>query len=92
MYFLGKCQVLKFALINVFSSIAVTEVLLYLISSSIMCTLLIGLQAEIARHSTAERQWEVYRFLLDESPEYPLASKRARTEILEKVKRTLMGW
>ncbi|OIT03215.1 PREDICTED: ACT domain-containing protein ACR9-like [Nicotiana attenuata] len=48
--------------------------------------------AEIARHSTAERQWEVYRFLLDESPEYPLASKRARTEILEKVKRTLMGW
>ncbi|XP_015076608.1 ACT domain-containing protein ACR9 [Solanum pennellii] len=48
--------------------------------------------AEIARHSTAERQWEVYRFRLDESPEYPLASKRARTDILDRVKKTLMGW
>lgn len=48
--------------------------------------------AEIARHSTAERQWEVYRFRLDESPEYPLASRKARTEIVDRVKKTLMGW
>ncbi|KAJ7975835.1 ACT domain-containing protein [Quillaja saponaria] len=48
--------------------------------------------AEIGRHSTSERQWEVYRFLLDESREFPLASSRARTQIVDKVRRTLMGW
>ncbi|KAJ0046182.1 ACT domain-containing protein ACR9-like [Pistacia vera] len=48
--------------------------------------------AEIGRHSTSERQWEVYRFLLDESPELPLASKQARNQIVERVRNTLMGW
>ncbi|KAJ7971296.1 ACT domain-containing protein [Quillaja saponaria] len=48
--------------------------------------------AEIGRHSTSEHQWEVYRFLLDESREFPLASSRARTQIVDKVRRTLMGW
>ncbi|XP_074350790.1 ACT domain-containing protein ACR9 [Apium graveolens] len=48
--------------------------------------------AEIGRHSTTDRQWEVYRFLLIESCEFPLASKRAKNEIADRVRRTLMGW
>ncbi|KAF7811335.1 ACT domain-containing protein ACR9 [Senna tora] len=48
--------------------------------------------AEIVRHSTQKRQWEVYRFLLDESCELPLASSQARSKIVDKVRRTLMGW
>ncbi|XP_057753685.1 ACT domain-containing protein ACR9 [Arachis stenosperma] len=48
--------------------------------------------AEIVRHSTQERQWEVYRFLLDESRDFPLTSSKARSQIVDKVRRTLMGW
>ncbi|XP_027111035.2 ACT domain-containing protein ACR9-like isoform X1 [Coffea arabica] len=48
--------------------------------------------AEIDRHSTSDRQWEVYRFLLEESRGFPLASQQARSEIVERVKGTLMGW
>ncbi|OVA18317.1 ACT domain [Macleaya cordata] len=48
--------------------------------------------AEIGRHLTSDRQWEVYRFLLDESHEFPLANSRARNQIVDKVRRTLMGW
>ncbi|GAV76086.1 ACT domain-containing protein [Cephalotus follicularis] len=48
--------------------------------------------AEVGRHSTSDRQWEVYRFLLDDSLEFPLASKLARSQIVERVRRTLMGW
>ncbi|KAF3433739.1 hypothetical protein FNV43_RR24842 [Rhamnella rubrinervis] len=48
--------------------------------------------AEIVRHSTSVRQWEVYRFLLNESDEFPLASCQARSRIVERVRRTLMGW
>ncbi|XP_052203847.1 ACT domain-containing protein ACR9 [Diospyros lotus] len=48
--------------------------------------------AEIGRHSTSNREWEVYRFLLDDSPEFPLASSQARNKIVDRVRRTLMGW
>ncbi|XP_041000487.1 ACT domain-containing protein ACR9-like [Juglans microcarpa x Juglans regia] len=48
--------------------------------------------AEIVRHSTSDRQWEVYRFLLNETHEFPLASNRARIQIVDKVRKTLMGW
>ncbi|XAR66307.1 [Protein-PII] uridylyltransferase [Bertholletia excelsa] len=48
--------------------------------------------AEIGRHSTSDSEWEVYRFLLDESREFPLASSRARSEIVNRVRRILMGW
>ncbi|KAL5734753.1 hypothetical protein ACOSP7_032614 [Xanthoceras sorbifolium] len=48
--------------------------------------------AEIGRHSTSDRQWEVYRFLLNESPEFPLTSSQARNQIVERVRKTLMGW
>ncbi|KAJ6803937.1 ACT domain-containing protein ACR9-like [Iris pallida] len=48
--------------------------------------------AEIGRHTTSERQWEVYRFRLDDNREFPLANKRARSQIVDKVRRTLMGW
>lgn len=48
--------------------------------------------AEVVRHSTQERQWEVYRFLLDESRDFPLNSSKARSQIVDKVRRTLMGW
>ncbi|KAF8402866.1 hypothetical protein HHK36_010958 [Tetracentron sinense] len=46
--------------------------------------------AEIGRHSTSDHQWEVYRFLLDESREFPLANNRARNQIVDRVRRTLM--
>ncbi|XP_048611113.1 ACT domain-containing protein ACR9 isoform X2 [Brassica napus] len=46
--------------------------------------------AEIGRHSTLDRQWEVYRFLLEERREFPL--DRARNQIVERVTKTLMGW
>ncbi|KAK9157214.1 hypothetical protein Scep_003788 [Stephania cephalantha] len=48
--------------------------------------------AEIGRLSASDRQWEVYRFLLDESREYPLSNGRARNQIVDRVRRTLMGW
>ncbi|KAF5799950.1 putative [Protein-PII] uridylyltransferase [Helianthus annuus] len=48
--------------------------------------------AEIGRHSTSNRQWEVYRFLLDESRGSPLTSNRAKRDIVDEVCRTLMGW
>ncbi|KAG6527822.1 ACT domain-containing protein ACR9-like [Zingiber officinale] len=48
--------------------------------------------AEIGRHTAFERQWEVYRFLLDDSRELQLANSHARSEIVDRVRRTLMGW
>lgn len=48
--------------------------------------------AAIGRHSTPNCQWEVYRFLLDENGEFPLSSNGARSQIVNKVRRTLMGW
>ncbi|XP_058183885.1 ACT domain-containing protein ACR9-like isoform X2 [Rhododendron vialii] len=54
--------------------------------------LFVANQAEIRRHLTSDREWEVYRFLLGESREFPLASSQARTEIVDRVRRTLMGW
>ncbi|XP_077214261.1 ACT domain-containing protein isoform X2 [Tasmannia lanceolata] len=48
--------------------------------------------AEIGRLSASERQWEVYRFLLDDTHEFPLANFRARNQIVDRVRRTLMGW
>ncbi|KAJ8491609.1 hypothetical protein OPV22_013330 [Ensete ventricosum] len=47
--------------------------------------------AEIGRHKTSERQWEVYRFLLDDSLELPLANSQSRSQIVDRVRRTLMG-
>ncbi|KAK9127124.1 hypothetical protein Syun_015921 [Stephania yunnanensis] len=41
--------------------------------------------AEIWRHSTSAREWEVYRFLLDENPEFPLANTQARNQIVDKM-------
>ncbi|KAF5794846.1 putative [Protein-PII] uridylyltransferase [Helianthus annuus] len=48
--------------------------------------------AEIGRHSTLDREWEVYRFLLVENRKFPLTSKQAKQDIINKVRRTLMGW
>ncbi|KAF5729581.1 hypothetical protein HS088_TW21G01748 [Tripterygium wilfordii] len=48
--------------------------------------------AEIGRHSTSDRQWEIYRFLLDENCELQLASSKARRQIIDRVKRTLLSW
>ncbi|KAG9444981.1 hypothetical protein H6P81_016321 [Aristolochia fimbriata] len=48
--------------------------------------------AEIGRHSTSDRQWEVYRFLLDDTREFPLSNSRSRNQIVDRVRRTLMGW
>lgn len=48
--------------------------------------------AEIGRHSTLAREWEVYRFLLVENRRFPVTSKQAKQDIINKVRRTLMGW
>ncbi|CAH1445267.1 unnamed protein product [Lactuca virosa] len=48
--------------------------------------------AEVGRHSTAEREWEVYRFRLDETRGFALMSKKAKMDVVDKVRRTLMGW
>ncbi|KAL9268517.1 ACT domain-containing protein [Drosera capensis] len=48
--------------------------------------------AEIGRHTASDREWEVYRFLLDENCEYQLLSVASRNQIVDKVRRTLMGW
>ncbi|KAB5538837.1 hypothetical protein DKX38_016370 [Salix brachista] len=47
--------------------------------------------AEIGRHSTQDRQWEVYRFLLVENGEFPLTSGQARNQMADRI-RTLMDW
>ena len=49
-------------------------------------------KAEIGRHSTQDRQWEVYRFLLVENGEFPLTSGQARNQMADRIRRTLMGW
>lgn len=48
--------------------------------------------AEVGRHSASEREWEVYRFLLDENCEFQLTGVVARNQIVNRVRRTLMGW
>ncbi|KAL0390441.1 UNVERIFIED_CONTAM: ACT domain-containing protein ACR9 [Sesamum calycinum] len=48
--------------------------------------------AEIGRHSAADREWEIYRFLLDENCNFQLSSKVVRNQIVDKVRRALMGW
>uniref|UniRef100_A0A804JNW2 ACT domain-containing protein n=2 Tax=Musa acuminata subsp. malaccensis TaxID=214687 RepID=A0A804JNW2_MUSAM len=47
--------------------------------------------AEIGRHSSSDRQWEVYRFILDDSRDFPLASSQATRQIVDRVRRTLMA-
>ncbi|XP_071719774.1 ACT domain-containing protein ACR9-like [Rutidosis leptorrhynchoides] len=48
--------------------------------------------AEIGRHSTDNGEWEVYKFLLEESCKYKLGSMVVRNQIVDKVRRSLMGW
>ncbi|GMJ15462.1 ACT domain repeats 9 [Hibiscus trionum] len=48
--------------------------------------------AEIGRYSSLEREWEVYRFLLDENCGFKLSSAVARNQIVDRVRRLLMGW
>ncbi|CAG7874158.1 unnamed protein product, partial [Brassica rapa] len=55
----------KYSFLRVFYDVTLT------LKSLGICTLSAD---EIGRHSTLDRHWEVYRFLLDESREFPLAS------------------
>ncbi|KAI7732585.1 hypothetical protein M8C21_024191 [Ambrosia artemisiifolia] len=48
--------------------------------------------AEIGRHSTENGEWEVYRFLLEENSKYKLGSMVVKNQIVDKVRRALMGW
>ncbi|CAA7406317.1 unnamed protein product [Spirodela intermedia] len=48
--------------------------------------------AEIGRQSAMGRQWEVYRFLLDEAGEVSMSNDRGRRRVVEAVRSTLMGW
>ena len=48
--------------------------------------------AEIGRQAASERQWEVYRFLLDDSSEFPLSNSLVnRNRIVDRVRKTLLG-
>ncbi|KAF0924098.1 hypothetical protein E2562_008421 [Oryza meyeriana var. granulata] len=48
--------------------------------------------AEIGRQTASERQWEVYRFLLDDSNEFPLANNLVnRNRVVGRVRKTLLG-
>ncbi|TVU18270.1 hypothetical protein EJB05_34359 [Eragrostis curvula] len=48
--------------------------------------------AEIGRQAASERQWEVYRFLLDDSKEFPLTNSVSnRNRVVDRVRKTLMG-
>lgn len=51
-----------------------------------------GFQAEIGRYLFSDREWEVYRFLLDENCKFQLSNMAARNQIVDRVRRTLMGW
>ncbi|CAK9256508.1 unnamed protein product [Sphagnum jensenii] len=48
-------------------------------------------KADIGRHVVADRQWEIYRFLLIDRPDLSLTSSRIRSLIAERVQRILMG-
>lgn len=48
--------------------------------------------AEIGRLTSSDREWELYRFLLDENCGYQLVNTVTRNQIVDKVRRTLMGW
>lgn len=48
--------------------------------------------AEIRRHSTSDREWEVYKFILDENCKFQLSNMVSRNQIVDRVRRTLMGW
>ncbi|KAJ4725852.1 ACT domain-containing protein [Melia azedarach] len=48
--------------------------------------------AEIGRYSTSDREWEVYRFLLEENCKFQLSNMVAREQIVDGVRRSLMGW
>ena len=50
------------------------------------------LQAEIGRHSTPDREWEVYRFLLEENCEFQFLNMVGKNQIVDRVRRLLMGW
>lgn len=45
-------------------------------------------QAEIRRHLIGDREWEVYRVMLDEGA----GSSVSRSKIEEGVRKMLMGW
>ncbi|XP_010259961.1 PREDICTED: ACT domain-containing protein ACR9-like isoform X2 [Nelumbo nucifera] len=40
--------------------------------------------AEIGRYSASGRQWEVYKFLLEESHEFRLSNSQARTQVVDR--------
>ncbi|XP_042408823.1 ACT domain-containing protein ACR9-like [Zingiber officinale] len=48
--------------------------------------------AEIGRHRTSERQWEVYKFLLNDNLEIPLTNRWSRSQIVDRVMKILMGF
>ncbi|XP_078436462.1 ACT domain-containing protein ACR9-like [Wolffia australiana] len=48
--------------------------------------------AEIGRQSAMGKQWEVYRFLLDEGGAASLLTDRGRRRVVDVVRNVLMGW
>ncbi|KAI4368825.1 hypothetical protein MLD38_017339 [Melastoma candidum] len=48
--------------------------------------------AEIGRHYASDREWEVYRFLLEWNCESRLIDGVDRNRIVNRVRRSLMGW
>ncbi|XP_047313552.1 ACT domain-containing protein ACR9-like [Impatiens glandulifera] len=64
----------------------------YDVTFALKCLEMCVFSAEIGRHSDADREWEVYRFLLDENCKFQLSNVRVRNHIVDRVRRTLMGW
>ncbi|XP_068338733.1 ACT domain-containing protein ACR9-like [Pyrus communis] len=48
--------------------------------------------AEIGRVAASDREWEVYTFLLEENHNFQLSNLVAKNQIVDRVRRTLMGW
>lgn len=59
----------------------------YLLLPTKLVSLVIS-QAEISRHMIYDREWEVYRILLEEGNGHPIP----RNKIEEGVRKMLMGW
>lgn len=73
-----------------------TSLAYFWITNSIFATLLtvccLIFQAEIGRVAASDREWEVYTFLLEENHNFQLSNMVAKNQIVDRVRRTLMGW
>lgn len=82
---------MKFNIFMVYIYIYIFPVPLILCSNNLI-SLYCVFQAEIGRHTESGREWEVYRFLLDENTNFTLFNARTKDYTVDIISRTLMGW